>query len=124
MSLRSVSAFDDRTSLPVLRCLAVDIAREVEVEVVLLDLGHAHQARVAGHREARARALYELARELSGVLTLVQVLEISDKHIEASFHAKAVILLPDEHDALRASNAAEAASIPAIASNTIPSPRP
>jgi two-component system sensor histidine kinase KdpD len=86
---------------------------------VALIIGHLtsglrFEARVAGHREARARALYELARELSGVLTLEQVLEISDKHIEASFHAKAVILLPDEHAALRASNAAEAASIPAM----------
>ena len=67
---------------------------------VALIIGHLtsglrYEARVARHREARARALYELARELSGVLTQVQVLEISDKHIEASFHAKAVILLPD-----------------------------
>src|SRR5258706_9688218 len=87
--------------------------------VVVLIIDHLtselrYEARVAGHREARARALYELARELSGVLTQVQVLEISDKHIEASFHAKAVILLPDGHDALRASDAEEAASIPAM----------
>jgi len=86
---------------------------------VALIIGHLtsglrFEARVAGHREARARALYELARELSGVLTQAQVLEISDKHIEASFHAKAVILLPDAHDALRASDAEEAASIPAM----------
>ncbi len=86
---------------------------------VALIIGHLtsglrYEARVAGHREARARALYELARELSGVLTQVQVLEISDKHIEASFHAKAVILLPDEHDHLHEPSAGEAAGSPAI----------
>jgi two-component system sensor histidine kinase KdpD len=79
-----------------------------------LTAGLRFEARVAGHREARARALYELARELSGVLTQVQVLEISDKHIEASFHAKAVILLPDEHDHLHEPSAGEAAGSPVI----------
>ena len=86
---------------------------------VALIIGHLtsglrYQARVAGHREGRARALYELARELSGVLTQVQVLEISDKHIEASFHAKAVILLPDEQDHLHEPSASKAAGSPAI----------
>jgi two-component system sensor histidine kinase KdpD len=63
-----------------------------------LTAGLRYQARVAAHRETRARALYELARELSGVLTREQVIEISDRHIESSFHAKAVILLPDDAD--------------------------
>ncbi len=79
-----------------------------------LTAGLRYQARVAGHREARSRALYELARELSGVLMQEQVIEISDKHIEASFHAKAVILLPDEHDHLRAPPGGEAAGSPVV----------
>ena len=87
--------------------------------VVALIVGHLtaglrFQARVAGHREARSRALYELARELSGVLMQEQVIEISDKHIEASFHAKAVILLPDEHDHLHEPSAGEAAGSPVV----------
>jgi two-component system, OmpR family, sensor histidine kinase KdpD len=77
-----------------------------------LTSGLRYQARVAGHREARARALYELSRELSGVLMQEQVLQISDRHIEAIFHAKAVILLPDEHDHLREPVAGDAS--PAI----------
>ena len=86
---------------------------------VALIIGHLtsglrYQARVAGHREVRARALYELARELSGVLTQEQVIGISDKHIEASFHAKAVILLPDEHDHLHEPPVGEAAGSPVI----------
>ena len=79
-----------------------------------LTAGLRYQARVAGHREVRARALYELARELSGVLTQTQVLEISDKHIEASFHAKAVILLPDEHGHLREPAEGETAGSPVV----------
>ena len=79
-----------------------------------LTAGLRYQARVAGHREARARALYELARELSGVLMQEQVLEISDKHIEASFHAKAVILLPDENDHLHEPPAGKAAESPVV----------
>ena len=86
---------------------------------VALIIGHLtsglrYQARVAAHREARARALYELARELSGVLTQEQVLDISDKHIEASFHAKAVILLPDGNDTLKVPASGQAGSIPAV----------
>jgi two-component system sensor histidine kinase KdpD len=73
---------------------------------VALIIGHLtsglrYQARVASHRETRARALYELSRELSGVLVQEQVAQISDRHIEASFHAKAAILLPDATDRLR-----------------------
>jgi two-component system sensor histidine kinase KdpD len=84
---------------------------------VALIIGHLtsglrYQARVAAHREMRARALYELSRELSGVLMQEQVLQISDRHIEAIFHAKAVILLPDEHDRLREPAARDAS--PAI----------
>jgi two-component system sensor histidine kinase KdpD len=79
---------------------------------VALIIGHLtsglrYQARVSTHREARARALYELARELSGVLAQEQVTQISDRHIEASFHAKAVILLPDAQDRLRAPGAGD-----------------
>lgn len=74
---------------------------------VALVIGHLtsglrFQARVSGHREARAQALYELARELSGVLDRAEVLRISDRHIEATFHARATILLPDPDEKLRA----------------------
>jgi two-component system sensor histidine kinase KdpD len=73
---------------------------------VALIIGHLtsglrYQARVASHRETRSRALYEMARELSGVLMEEQVVAISDRHIEASFRMKAVILLPDGSDRLR-----------------------
>ncbi|HEX4986555.1 MAG TPA: two-component system sensor histidine kinase KdpD [Burkholderiales bacterium] len=86
---------------------------------VALVIGHLtsglrFQARVAGHREARTQALYEIARELSGVLTREQVIEIGDRHIEASFHARAVILLPDAADKLAAFDANPQAGAPAV----------
>lgn len=86
---------------------------------VALIIGHLtsglrYQARVSSHRETRARALYELARELSGLLAREDVIRISDRHIEASFHAKAVILLPDLQEKLHEPGAADADSLPKV----------
>jgi len=61
-----------------------------------LTAGLRFQARVASHREERARSLYEFARELSGVLQTEQVFEITRLAIERAFHARATLLLPDE----------------------------
>jgi two-component system sensor histidine kinase KdpD len=60
-----------------------------------LTAGLRSQARVALHREERAAALYELARALSGAVQPDQVVTISDESIERTFHANAVLLLPD-----------------------------
>jgi two-component system sensor histidine kinase KdpD len=60
-----------------------------------LTAGLRAQARVALHREERAAALYELARDLSGAVQLEQVVRISDESIERTFHASAALLLPD-----------------------------
>ncbi|MER2527821.1 MAG: DUF4118 domain-containing protein, partial [Candidatus Competibacter denitrificans] len=61
-----------------------------------------YQAYVANAREVRARHLYEMSRELSGALTVAQVVEISERCVEASFRVKAHLLLPDDHDRLQA----------------------
>jgi two-component system sensor histidine kinase KdpD len=61
-----------------------------------LTAGLRSQARVALHREERAGALYELARDLSGAIKLDQVIKISDESIERTFHATVALLLPDE----------------------------
>ncbi|MBC7416356.1 MAG: two-component system sensor histidine kinase KdbD [Herminiimonas sp.] len=53
------------------------------------------QARIALHREARARALYEFARQLSGALQAEQVFEITREVIGRSFRARATLLLPN-----------------------------
>jgi len=60
-----------------------------------LTAGLRSQARVALHREERAAALYELARDLSGAVQLDQVIKISDESVERTFHASAALLLPD-----------------------------
>ncbi|HWJ34399.1 MAG TPA: two-component system sensor histidine kinase KdpD [Steroidobacteraceae bacterium] len=60
-----------------------------------LTAGLRAQARVALHREERAAALYELARDLSGAVQLDQVIKISDDSIEHTFHVSAALLLPD-----------------------------
>jgi len=60
-----------------------------------LTAGLRFQARVALHREERAAALYELARDLSGAVEVGQVVRISDDSIERTFHAHAALLLPD-----------------------------
>jgi two-component system sensor histidine kinase KdpD len=61
-----------------------------------LTAGLRFQARVAAQRERRVRALYEFARELSGVLSPEQVVEATQGVIHDSFGAGALLLTPDE----------------------------
>ena len=65
-----------------------------------LAAGLKYQARVAMNRELRARALYEMSRDLSGALMLEQVAEIAGRFVERGFRAKAALLLPDADDRL------------------------
>ncbi|TWI66278.1 two-component system sensor histidine kinase KdpD [Pseudoduganella lurida] len=60
-----------------------------------LTSGLRFQARVASHREERARALYEYARELTGVLQTEQVYEITQRTLAQAFRARVLLLLPD-----------------------------
>jgi len=60
-----------------------------------LTAGLRFQARVAAQREQRVRALYEFARDLSGVLMAEQVVEASRAVIHDSFGARALLLTPD-----------------------------
>ncbi|PHV18515.1 two-component system sensor histidine kinase KdbD [Janthinobacterium sp. BJB303] len=66
-----------------------------------LTAGLRFQARVASHREARARALYEFSRELSGVLQTEQIFDITKSAIERAFRARATLLLPDDEGRLQ-----------------------
>lgn len=54
-----------------------------------------YQARIASHREARSRALYEFARELSSALQTDQIFEITRAAVARTFRAKATLLVPD-----------------------------
>ncbi|MBA5639538.1 two-component system sensor histidine kinase KdbD [Duganella sp. LX20W] len=60
-----------------------------------LTAGLRFQAHVASRREARSRALYEYARELSGALQTEQIFEITQRFIQGAFRARATLLVPD-----------------------------
>jgi len=66
-----------------------------------LTAGLRYQAKVASHRESRARALYEFARDLSGVLQGEQISETTQAIIQRAFRAKATLLLPDAEGCLQ-----------------------
>jgi two-component system sensor histidine kinase KdpD len=60
-----------------------------------LTAGLRFQARVASHREERARALYKFARDLSSAVHVEQVVKISADSIQRTFRANAALLLPE-----------------------------
>ncbi|MFA9219099.1 MAG: DUF4118 domain-containing protein, partial [Sphingomonadaceae bacterium] len=66
-----------------------------------LTAGLRFQARVASQREARSRALYEFARELSGALMTDQIFETTERALRAAFRARATLLLPDDSGRLQ-----------------------
>jgi two-component system sensor histidine kinase KdpD len=70
-----------------------------------LTAGLRFQARVAAHREERAGALYEIARDLSGAVQVEQVVKISDELIQRTFRASAALLLPDANGKLQSTDA-------------------
>ncbi|MES2150256.1 MAG: two-component system sensor histidine kinase KdpD [Pseudomonadota bacterium] len=59
------------------------------------------QAHVASHRESRWRALYEFARELSGVLMTEQIFELIRSFVQRAFGAKATLLVPNDEGQLQ-----------------------
>jgi two-component system sensor histidine kinase KdpD len=66
-----------------------------------LTAGLRFQARVASYREARARALYEFARELSGALQTEQVFDTTARFLQGTFRAQATLLVPDAEGRLQ-----------------------
>jgi two-component system sensor histidine kinase KdpD len=53
------------------------------------------QARVASHREKRARTLYEFARDLAKLRTTSQVIEKTEEYMSRHFRARVSVLVPD-----------------------------
>jgi two-component system sensor histidine kinase KdpD len=53
------------------------------------------QARVAAHREKRARTLYEFARDLSQLRSVSQVIQTAEDFIARQFRARVAVLVPD-----------------------------
>lgn len=66
-----------------------------------LTAGLRQQAQLASIREQRTHALYEMARELAGALTVAQVAVISRRFLLDVVHAQAALMLPDKHGQLK-----------------------
>jgi two-component system sensor histidine kinase KdpD len=66
-----------------------------------LTAGLKRQAETASLEERRTRALYEMAKALSGALRLSQVVEISGVFLHDVVRADAVLLIPDEQGKLQ-----------------------
>ena len=74
----------------------------VALVVGQLTAGLKYQARVSTLREERARALYEMSRELSGALLTEQIVETASRFVASEFQARAALFVADENDRLKA----------------------
>ncbi len=109
-SIVSVAAFDFFFVPPRYTFAVSDVQYLLTFAVMLavglitgqLTAGVRFQARIAGHREERARTLYEFARDLAGLLTAGQVIEVSESFMARAFRARVAVLVPDARGILHA----------------------
>ncbi len=95
----NVAAFDFFFVPPTLSFAVSDVQYLLTFAVMLivglvtgqLTAGLRFQARVAAHREARSRALFEAARDLSNTLTVEQALDVARVVITREFRAEVAI---------------------------------
>ncbi len=59
------------------------------------------QSNAATERERRVRSLYEMSRDLSGVLLIEQIAEIAARFLHTEFGAKSALFIVDEEDHLK-----------------------
>jgi two-component system sensor histidine kinase KdpD len=119
-SFTSVAAFDFLFVQPAFSFAVSDLQYLITFAVMLavglitshLTAGLRFQARVASHREERVRALYEYARELTGVLQAEQVHDITLRTLAQAFRAHITLLLPDAGGRLEAPQPAPGAHSP------------
>ncbi len=105
----NVAAFDFFFVAPRLSFAVADVQYLLTFGVMLvvglvtgqLTAGLRFQARVATHREARSRALFEAARDLSNMLTNEQAVEVALAIIAREFRAQVVIYVLDANDRLQ-----------------------
>lgn len=65
-----------------------------------LTAGLRYQAHVATHRELRSRSLFEVARDLSSVLAVEQVVAAAEEAVAREFHGRARVFVLDDDDRL------------------------
>lgn len=105
----NVAAFDFFFVAPRLSFAVADVQYLLTFGVMLvvglvtgqLTAGLRFQARVATHREARSRALFEAARDLSNMLTHEQAVEVAQTIIAREFRAQVGIYVLDASDRLQ-----------------------
>ncbi|WP_323012243.1 DUF4118 domain-containing protein [Castellaniella sp.] len=81
--------------------LTFGVMLAVGVIVGQLTAGLRFQARIARHREARSRTLFEIARDLSSVLVTEQLVDVAEQAIAREFRARAYIFILDSNDKLQ-----------------------
>jgi len=105
----NVAAFDFFFVAPQLSFAVSDVQYLLTFAIMLvvglvtgqLTAGLRFQANVATHREARSRALFEAARDLSNMLTNEQAIEVAHAVISRQFHAQVAIYVLDLNDRLQ-----------------------
>jgi len=106
----NVAAFDFFFVAPRLSFAVSDVQYLLTFAVMLvvglvtgqLTAGLRFQARVATHREARSRALFEAARDLSNVLSIEQAVDVACTVVGREFRARVVVYALDANDRLQA----------------------
>ncbi len=107
-SLLNVAAFDYFFVPPKLSFSVSDVQYLLTFGVMLavglivgqLTAGLRYQARIATHRERRSHSLFEVARDLSSVLAVEQVVEAAEWAVAREFRASAHIFVLDADDRL------------------------
>ena len=106
----NVAAFDFFFVAPHLSFAVSDVQYLLTFAVMLvvglvtgqLTAGLRFQARVASHREARSRSLFEAARDLSNTLTDGQAVEVAQAIIGREFRAEVALYVLGDDDQLQA----------------------
>ncbi|UXH80496.1 DUF4118 domain-containing protein [Roseateles amylovorans] len=112
-SFLSVALFDFFFVAPQLSLAVSDVQYVITFGVMLavglitgqLTAGLRYEARVSADREARARGLFELTRELAGALQTEQVLAIAEQQLAQQFGGRALLYVLDEQEQLQPSPA-------------------
>ena len=105
----NVAAFDFFFVAPRLSFAVADVQYLLTFAIMLivglitgqLTAGLRFQASVATHREARSRALFEAARDLSNMLTNEQAIDVAKTVIAREFRAQVAIYVLDMNDRLQ-----------------------
>ena len=110
-SFLSVGLFDFFFVAPRLSLAVSDVQYVITFAVMLavglitgqLTAGLRYEARVSSEREARARGLFELTRELAGALQIEQVVATAEQQLPQQFGGRALVYVLDDDDRLQPS---------------------